>query len=86
MVKKGGRAGHAFAQYSLGVEYVNGEGVPEDYVQAYKWWNLAAAQGDKNARKNKKIIRKEMTPSQISEAQKLSSAFKPVKKPNVESK
>jgi len=38
--------------------YANGEGVLEDYVQAYKWWNLAAAQGDKFAKSDKDILRK----------------------------
>ena len=35
------------AQHNLGVMYDKGEGVPEDYVKAYAWFNLAAAQGDK---------------------------------------
>jgi TPR repeat protein len=29
--------------------YANGEGVPEDIVQAFAWWNLAAAAGDEGA-------------------------------------
>lgn len=39
------------AQYNLGVMYVAGEDVPEDYVQAYKWFNLAVAQGSEGAKK-----------------------------------
>jgi TPR repeat protein len=31
--------------------YVAGEDVPEDYVQAYKWFNLAVAQGSEGAKK-----------------------------------
>ena len=52
--------------------YVIGKGVPEDKVLAYMWWNLAAANGDEDASKNKGIIVKSMTSSQIAEAQKLS--------------
>ena len=52
--------------------YANGSGVPEDKVLAYMWWNLAAANGIENASKNKGIIAKRMTSSQIAEAQKLS--------------
>ena len=63
---------HAKAQYNLGVMYANGHGVPEDIVLAYMWWNLAAANGIENASKNKGIIAKRMTSSQIAEAQKLS--------------
>ena len=64
--------GFANAQYNLGVMYANGEGVPEDKVLAYMWWNLSAANGDYSASKNKGDITKNMTPSQIAEAQKLS--------------
>ncbi len=42
------------------------------------WWNLAAAQGNKDAAGNKDILRKRMTPAQIAEAQRLSSEWKPV--------
>jgi hypothetical protein len=35
--------GDADAQYDLGVLYQTGEGVPADYVQAYKWYHLAAS-------------------------------------------
>ena len=70
--------GDAMAQSNLGVMYLQGRGVPEDFVQAYKWFNLAAAQGDQTAADNKEIARNLMTPQQIAEAQKLSSAWKPV--------
>ena len=30
------------AQYNLGVMYDNGNGVPQDYKTAVKWYNLAA--------------------------------------------
>ena len=33
--------GLAPAQYNLGVMYGNGQGVPQDYVEAYKWLSLA---------------------------------------------
>ena len=39
------RQGLARAQHNLGLMYANGEGVPQDDVLAYAWWNLAAAQG-----------------------------------------
>jgi TPR repeat protein len=48
-------------------------GVPEDYVQAYGWLNLAAAQGSRYARSRKSELAEQMTPSQIAEAQKLST-------------
>jgi TPR repeat protein len=65
--------GNAAAQYNLGLMYDNGEGVPEDDVTAYAWFNVAAVSGDENAISARSIIEKQMTPSQISEAQKLST-------------
>lgn len=50
----------------------NGQGVDQDNVEAYMWYNLAAAQGDEKAKTNKGIISERMTSEQIAEAQKLS--------------
>jgi TPR repeat protein len=43
---------HAIVQYNLGVMYDNGEGVPQDYKTALKWWTLAAEQGNAKAQFN----------------------------------
>ena len=37
--------GDADAQYSLGLCYANGGGVPQDFEQAATWYRKAAAQG-----------------------------------------
>ena len=37
--------GHAVAQFNLGIMYVLGIGVPEDYVKAHMWFSLAKAEG-----------------------------------------
>jgi TPR repeat protein len=63
--------GDALAQYNLGVMYANGQGVPQDYVQAHMWVNLAAAQGYEMAVKGREILTKGMTSNQIAEAQRL---------------
>ena len=73
--------GNASAQYALGRMYYLGKGVPEDYVQTYKWWNLAAAAGDAEAKNYKGNVAEKMTKEQIAEAQRLSTAFTPTKKP-----
>lgn len=65
--------GNARAQYNLGVMYANGTGVPEDYVQAYAWVNLAAAQGNKKAVEGKELLRSGMTAEQVAKAQKLAA-------------
>ncbi len=60
---------------NAGHMYDKGEGVPEDLAQAFAWWNLAAAQGKKDAAKSKEIVRKQMPPEQIAEAQGLSGQW-----------
>jgi TPR repeat protein len=67
--------GDALAQYNLGVMYANGQGVPQDYIQASMWVNLAAAQGQEEAVKGREILTKEMTPAQIAEAQRLATEW-----------
>ena len=52
--------------------YANGEGVPEDLVLAYMWYNLSAAQGNPRARWDKIIVEQRMTGEQIADAQRLS--------------
>ena len=37
--------GDVTAQYDLGSAYMNGEGTPEDKVEAVRWWLQAAEQG-----------------------------------------
>ena len=51
--------------------YANGEGVPQDFVQAHAWMNLAAAQGFQA--ENRDWLAAQMTPAQIAEAQKLAA-------------
>ena len=66
--------GRARAQALLGSMYVQGQGVPQDYVLAHKWVNLAAAQGGETgdiAVKTRDLVANEMTPEQIAEAQRL---------------
>ena len=73
--------GDAMAQFSLGVMYYKGQGVPEDYVQAHMWVNLATStsQGEQNEKfaKARKLIAEQMTSAQISDAQRLAREWKP---------
>jgi TPR repeat protein len=41
--------GDAEAQFNLGLLYVKGEGVPQDYVDAAEWYRRAAEQGHAGA-------------------------------------
>ena len=59
----------------LGYMYAKGEGVPANNVKAYMWLSLAKAQGDEMVADNLEIIKKQMTPAQIGEAQKLAAEW-----------
>ena len=66
--------GHAGAQYNLGWRYYTGEGVPQDYVEAHMWLNLAAARSSGELREGVVSLRdgvaEQMTPADLSEAQR----------------
>jgi TPR repeat protein len=63
--------GYADAQFNLGVMYANGEGVIQNNVSAHMLFNLAGAQGDEEGRKNRDLISKQLTTSDISKAQEM---------------
>jgi TPR repeat protein len=63
--------GYSKAQLNLGMMYEDGLGVPQDYVMAHMYFNIAADSDYKIAIKNRGIVEKKMTSSQIAEAQKL---------------
>lgn len=46
------KAGNAEAQNSVGDMYADGNGVPQDYGEAAKWYRLAAEQGHDEAQNN----------------------------------
>ncbi len=49
---------------------------PKDYVPAYRWYILAAGQGDDLAGKFQTLLEKSMTPNQIAKAQRLAREWK----------
>ena len=51
-VSKAAEQGHAGAQNELGVMYSKGQGVPQDYHEAAKWYRKAADQGHAGAQFN----------------------------------
>ena len=44
--------GNADAQFKLGVMYYEGDGVPQDFAEARRWFEKAAAQGNAEAQYN----------------------------------
>ncbi len=60
--------GVAEAQYTLGLMYRDGRGVPRDFAAAYMWLTLAIAQGGEKAKEIRDGLAKRMTHGQIEEA------------------
>jgi len=76
------RQGHA--QFNLAVMYYSGRGAPQDYGQAYKWANLAAARIPASeteyramAVKLRDEVAEKMPPEKIAEAQRFASQWTP---------
>lgn len=63
--------GNPIAQYNLGLLYDKGQGVPQDYVKAYMWADLAVGQDYRKAQELKNSVAARMTEAQIEEAQLL---------------
>jgi len=68
---------HAEAQFSLGVMYRSGQGVPVDKSKAYTWFNLASAQGHERAREARDSLLSALTPEQVLAAQRAAQDWRP---------
>ena len=72
--------GNAKAQFNLGWMYYFGRGVPQDDVQAMKWFILAAAQGYVNVAKNRDRVAERMGAQQLTQAEELARNWKSKKR------
>lgn len=80
-LRKAADQGVPEARSNLGFMYENGEGVPQDYVRAHMWFNLAAAIAKPKDREMMARYRDDlatkMTPEQVAEAQRLAREYVP---------
>jgi Sel1 repeat len=76
--RKAADQGHAAAQFNLGLLYANGRGGDQDLVQGHMWLNLAAAGSEPAAQRERDLIARNMTRSQIAEAIRLARVWKPM--------
>ncbi|MBN9127746.1 MAG: sel1 repeat family protein, partial [Nitrosospira sp.] len=70
LYRQAAEQGHAGAQTNLGVLFYKGSGIKKDYVEADKWFNIASAADHEDAKVNRNLMEKLMTPVQIAEAQR----------------
>jgi TPR repeat protein len=75
--EKAAAQGDAKAQLYLGLQSSFGQGVPMDLVEAYMWYSLAAGNGNAHAPGYRDDLARQMTPAQITEAQKRAREWKP---------
>ena len=69
------KQGYREAQRQIGALYALGYGVPKDYIKAYAWIKVAAAQGSSRAEKNLGKVRSRMPERQIFFADKLADQY-----------
>jgi S1-C subfamily serine protease len=79
--RKAAEQNDAPAQYLLGRSYAEGQGVPKDYVEAYRWCLLASAKGYEDAKSVVSWLEDRMTREQIAEGQRLARNFEPREMP-----
>lgn len=73
--KRAARGGHKQAQHYLGLMYYKGLGVAKDNIEAYKWFDLAASNGDKVGMVLKVTLKDILTSHEINEAETRKQAW-----------
>ena len=72
---KKAEGGNVEAQFHLGIAYYEGQGVPQDYVQSYFWFSLAASRSDgedyKKYSGRRGQVAKILPPDKLMEAQQM---------------
>ena len=56
--------------FRLGLMHANGRGAEPDYVEAHKWFNIAALRGEKRAADYRRELSAEMSSEEIAAAQR----------------
>lgn len=69
------RGGIRDAQAQMAEYYAAGTGVPQDYIEAHKWANVAAAGGSDDAAARRDVLADLMTAEQVAEAQARAKSF-----------
>ena len=61
--------GSSVSQYYLGMLFLNGKGVLQDFSSAHMWFNIASSRGHEKARKQLDKLTQSMIPEQVAQAQ-----------------
>ncbi|MEZ5828722.1 MAG: SEL1-like repeat protein [Hyphomicrobiales bacterium] len=68
--------GLADSQFNLGILAEHGLGMTKNLTEAYQWFALAAAQGDAEAAKRREVIRVQLAPETLAQAEAAVKAWK----------
>ena len=74
------KRGYPLAQTSLGVLYLNGDGVPLDRAEAYAWFTLAADQGEPDALEAEAALSVELSDEELTRAKELATRYAALRK------
>ena len=62
--------GEPDALYDLGLFYSTGQGVEQNFIEAHKWFNLAAMRGIRRAQADRAELARDMSAFDVAEAQR----------------
>ena len=71
IVEYAAEGGAPDALFELGLMYASGREVPQDFVTAHKWFNLAALRGNEEAKRYRLELSREMSKLEIARAQRM---------------
>ncbi|MEZ2131117.1 MULTISPECIES: peptidoglycan-binding protein [unclassified Sinorhizobium] len=65
------------SQFNLAILYARGNGVKQDLEESYKWFSIAAKNGDKDAAQKRDEVANAMKPDQVERARAKADLWKP---------
>ncbi len=80
-LKLSAQQGMQDAQFLFGMSYLKGQNFTHDFVQAYMWLQLAAAQGGEFYQSQLTEAARQMTVGQIAQGKALAAEWKPTSAP-----
>jgi localization factor PodJL len=75
MVSRAAARGLADSQFNLGILAEHGLGRPKDLAEAYRWFALAAQNGDKEAAKRAGLLKAKLEPQTLATAEEAVKAW-----------
>ena len=66
------------SQFNLAILHARGLGVPQDLIEAYKWFGIAASSGDAESAKRRDIIGEALSEGDKAAAEEAVATFQPV--------